>query len=413
MKNKMIRLTIVMLGFLIITGFGQASPEAGTYATEIASITVPENVKIVGLGEATHGNAEFHVQKLEVFKALVNNNGCRVFAIEGDFGGCRKVNDYISGGEGSAEDAIKEIGFEMYQTKEMAELVKWMREYNQKSQEKDRLRFYGFDMQRYDNNKEYLFKYLERVNPDMITEYQLLLSDLNDDTVYTQNKELIKKSLENINLLITEMQSNKETYVKISSEDEFSLALEFAESIKENALMQNSGSNYSQIRDKYMSQKIEWISQYEDGAMIFITGHNGHIEKTMLYSTYTSMGKYLYDKFKDDYYAIGTDFGNNTFRAYMPNGSVKNFDISNKNELVESFASLSGNEYFMDFEAARADSGLKAIIEKSQAMGNVGAEFSYWQTLSKKFYTINMIPGKAYDGIIVVKEATPTIVERK
>ncbi|MGB5823387.1 MAG: erythromycin esterase family protein [Proteocatella sp.] len=415
MKNKMIRLTIVMLGFLMITGFGHetGSGVIGSYATEIASISVPENVKVVGLGEATHGNVEFQVQKLEVFKALVNNNGCRVFAIEGDFGGCRKVNEYISGAEGTVQDAIKEIGFEMYQTKEMAELIEWMREYNQKSQEKDRLRFYGFDMQRYDNNKEYLFKYLERVNPDMITQYQLLLSDLNDDTVYTQNKELIKKSLENINLLIAEMQSNKESYVKISSEDEFSLALEFAESIKENAVMQNSGSNYSQIRDKYMSQKIKWISEYEDGKMIFITGHNGHVEKSLLYRTYTSMGKYLDDEFEDDYYAIGTDFGNNTFRAYTPNGSVKNFNITNKNELIESFASLSGNEYFMDFEAAKADAGLKSVIENSQAMGNVGAQFSDWQTLSKKFYTINMIPGKAYDGIIVVKEATPTIIERK
>lgn len=411
MKKKIVMITSVILGFLLISGFGEnvnAAEKMETYAAKVSSIQVADNVKIVGLGEATHGNCEFQTQKLEVFKALVNNNGCTVFALEGDFGGCQKVNEYISGGEGTPQEAIEEIGFGIYKTKEMADLVKWMREYNQKSQEKDKLRFYGFDMQRYDNNKEYLFKYLEKVNPDMIKQYKLLLSDLNDETLYSVNEEIVAKSIENINAIIVQMQSEREKYTKITSEKEFSLALQFAQSIKENAELQSQGRNYSFIRDKYMSEKIEWISEYENGKLLFITAHNGHIEKSSVSPAYTSMGNRLYNKFKDEYYAIGTDFCNNTFRASTSNGVMKNFTISNNNELVELFENLSGNEYFMDFEKAKADSGLKSIVEKNQLMGNVGAEFNDWQILSKKFYTLNMVPDKAYDAIIVVKQAGPT-----
>ena len=68
--------------------------------------------------------------KAEVFKALVNNNGCRTFVIEGDFGGGLKVDAYIHGGEGTAQEAVAELGFGIYRTKELAELADWMRSYN-------------------------------------------------------------------------------------------------------------------------------------------------------------------------------------------------------------------------------------------------------------------------------------------
>ena len=41
-------------------------------------------------------------------------------------------------------------------------------------------------------------------------------------------------------------------------------------------------------------------------------------------------------------------------------------------------------------------------------MVNVGDDFRSWQKLLKMFYTIEMIPNNAYDGIIILKETTPT-----
>lgn len=116
-------------------------------------IVIPEGKRIIALGEATHGNKEFQELKLSIFKKLVEENGVRAFAIEGDFGGCLEVNDYIHGGSGSTLEAVKKIGFKIYQTKEMMNLIDYMRDYNLSHLDDD-INFYGFDMQR----TEYLDK---------------------------------------------------------------------------------------------------------------------------------------------------------------------------------------------------------------------------------------------------------------
>lgn len=116
-------------------------------------IVISSDKRIIALGEATHGNKEFQELKLSIFKKLVEENGVRAFAIEGDFGGCLEVNEYIHGGSGSALEAVKKIGFKIYQTKEMMNLIDYMRDYNMSHLDDD-IRFYGFDMQR----TEYLDK---------------------------------------------------------------------------------------------------------------------------------------------------------------------------------------------------------------------------------------------------------------
>ena len=85
-------MALAALVFMRFGGFGTGenvnSEEFLAYAEPVENITVPESAKIIALGEATHGNAEFQQLKLEVFKLMVKNNGVRAFALEGDYGGC-------------------------------------------------------------------------------------------------------------------------------------------------------------------------------------------------------------------------------------------------------------------------------------------------------------------------------------
>ncbi len=412
-KSSLLLFTFVFAIVWLFSGYKKevkALENIDQYVTGIESITMSDNIKVVALGEATHGNAEFQILKKEVFQALVKNNGCRVFAIEGDFGGCQKVNSYVLNGKGTAKEAVAEIGFGIYMTEEMVDLVQWIQDYNKNLDQSKKIKFYGFDMQRYDNSKEGLFAYLEKVNPDLAVKYKDSLKNLNDNTVYTEKAAKVKEGLKAVENLISEMNSNKTKYIKTTSEKEYSLALQFAQSIKENAILQSGDVNYSQTRDKYMSNKVKWILEYEEDNMIFINGHNGHIEKSSTSLSYTSMGNHLAGDFGDAYYAIGTDFYNNTFRAVTRNNEAKNFTLTNRNELVDQFVKLPKNQYFMDFKKAKANPTLKTIIEKKQPMANIGAEFNNWQKNFKKFYTLNMIPSEAYDAIIVVKNATPTTV---
>lgn len=404
---KMICVTVV-LPVLALTGCGKEKRvDISTNVQAVEEIAVPQGTQIVGLGEATHGNSGLQNLKKEVFKALVENNGCRVLALEGDFGGCAKVNDYIAGGEGTAEEAAAQIGFAIYRTEEMADLIEWMRAYNMSASADEKLKFYGYDMQRYDNSKEYLFTYLTKVDAGTGEKYEPLLADLNDDTVYTQTKDKTQAALKEVTHLMNRMLEAQEEYTAKSSEEEFAFALQCVQSVMENATLRDSGSNYSNVRDEYMKKKVDWIVKAEEGRMIFITGHNGHIEKTSA-SSYTGMGNHLADSYGEAYFAIGTDVLDTTFRVGAGSEGEQNISIRHSNALSAGFKDLPDNCYYLDMTNVEQDSELYDIVSNPQKMLCVGAEFASWQKISSAFYTLNMVPNQAYDAVIVLKKDLPS-----
>lgn len=98
-KGIHILLAAALLGALL-SGCGKSAPDMTLAQTDVTAISVPESVQVVGLGEASHGVKEYQQMKEEVFRALVQNNGCRTFIIEGDFGSALKVDAYIHGERG-------------------------------------------------------------------------------------------------------------------------------------------------------------------------------------------------------------------------------------------------------------------------------------------------------------------------
>ena len=408
-KDRYLVLTII-LSICFLASCTKAQPVIAikNYISSVEKISVDHDIKIVGLGEATHGNSELQTLKLDVFKALIENNNCRIFAIEGDFGGSAKVNEYIAGGTGTAKEATAAIGFAIYNTQEMADLIEWMRNYNQTASENKKLKFYGFDMQRYDNNKELLFNYLSQVNTQLSKEYSTLLSDLNDKTVYTQDKIKVQTAMTKVDKLIKLMMTSKKDFIAQSSEKEFAFALQCAQSIKENATLRSSGVNYANMRDQYMKDKIDWILNYEENQMIFITGHNGHIEKTSSSAGFTCMGERLAESYGKAYYAIGTDFLESTFNVVNSSGKDIIMTLNNTNALTDQFRNLEDNIYFMDFTSAKENKELKKILDSQLAMTNIGAEFNSWQKAIKAFYTLKIVPSQAYDGMIVLQKMHPS-----
>lgn len=149
------RLFIALLCLLLVLGLGLATvlnykalsarrrlPAVDSYAAAVEELTVPSQSKVVALGEATHGNREFQELKLEVLQNLVRNNGCRALAMELDFGEALAVDAYIQGGAGEAHALAASLSYPIYHTQQIAELIDWMRGYNQTVPEEERLHFY-------------------------------------------------------------------------------------------------------------------------------------------------------------------------------------------------------------------------------------------------------------------------------
>ena len=426
-KKKVSRIIFLCIAVAVIAagmvfshfgGFGTGKSanieEFARYAQQIPEITIPENTRIVGFGEATHGNREFQQLKLDVFQIMVEKHGIRAFVLEGDFGGCEAVNRYIHGGEGTAQEAAEAIGFAIYRTEEMEKLITWMRSYNESTGEGKDLRFYGFDMQREEYNYQYLLEAAKSMNLDTARLEQLWDGDGLSDSISYEKKKAIISDLRQ----------------KIAENADADQSAEFAVHLAD-ILMQNNElaktyennfSDYNGIRDQYMANNTIWILDQEEkrgNDRIFITGHNGHLQQ---YGTYTGgyqkvMGNLLSDEIgRDAYYVIGTDF-------YKTNC---NLPTSSKKRVVRTFYSRdplakaafkNGSDLcWLNFARIPEDSNLKELINAYIFMGSLGENpmdglHGILYRILPHAYRVWQIPSKLYDGMIFVTEAHPTEID--
>ncbi|MFJ8089439.1 erythromycin esterase family protein [Lysinibacillus sp. NPDC095746] len=404
--------------FLLVSlagcGKGEAIKDAAKYTSAIEDIDIPNDVKVVGFGEATHGNVEFQTLKKDVFKALIKNENVRVFVLEGDFGGAQQINQFILKGTGTAEEAVKALDYGIYKTEQMIEFVQWMHDYNLTADEKDKIYFYGNDMQRYDYSKKGLLDYYEVVNSEGAKKYKAQLKDVTNKTMRDLSTSQLEELDKNIDAIIKDLQTNKDSYEKQSSKEAHLFAAQYAQIIKQRTQLFLNDSNYMSLRDEYLAKNLQWIVDFEAAQghdKVLMSAHNGHIEKTSANTAgYKSMGQHLDEVYKDAYFAIGTDFVNNTFQAQNGSGERKDHTIEHHNALIDAFSEVKENIFYVDFKKANESQELADIVAKKQRMGNIGDDFSFWYKFTQMLYTIKMTPAKAYDGMIIVQEATPTKV---
>ena len=116
----------------------------------------------VALGESIHTSGGYYRMKHRVFRFLVEKMGFHAFAIESPWTDADRVADYVQTCAGSPEEALRGL-FGVWQSTETRDLVQWMCEWNRSHPKpKERLYFFGFDVQQPDQDGPALIAYLER-----------------------------------------------------------------------------------------------------------------------------------------------------------------------------------------------------------------------------------------------------------
>ncbi|WP_346929002.1 erythromycin esterase family protein, partial [Clostridium sp.] len=201
MKKKLKLISTCLISILCLTACSKVNdnPEVKALKKSVIPISTVEagnefkdlmplkdilkDKKIVGMGEATHGTSEFFKMKHRFFEFLVEEMGYRVFAMECDGGGGQVVNDYILKGEGNLEDSLDGLG--LYRTEEVKNMIKWMKEYNDDPSHKEKIKFYGFDMQGIVDTLPKLSYYLGKLDKELQTKVE-------EDTLNTIYRNDIK-----------------------------------------------------------------------------------------------------------------------------------------------------------------------------------------------------------------------------
>ena len=417
-KHPFRKIWLALLAMVIVVGcifshfggFGTGqcadTTEFARYARGISEISIPAQARVVALGEATHGNAEFQQLKLGVFKVMVEKYGVRAFALEGDYGCCEAVNRYIHGGEGTVQEAVAAIGFAIYRTEEMEQLVSWMRDYNATASEEDQLCFYGFDMQRYEYNYQYLLeaardfgldtKDLEKIWDDEKGGF----SDAYKPEENARIFEVVKQEL---------MQQNDSLTAK---------AVHHADVLLQNisiGTVINDAAAGNVLRDKLMADNVCWILEQEQARgkdRIFVSAHNGHIQRRNNYGTTgKGMGHLLADKFGEGYFVIGTDF--HKARVNLPQGKARKRSIHtfySHDPLAKASKKCGYEMSWLDFSTIPEDSPLKKQISGYTWMGSLGEGYSPFMAVMPMAYRVWDSPSKLYDGMILVSNANPIVI---
>ena len=357
-------MALAALVFMRFGGFGtgeNVNPEEFlAYAEPVENITVPESAKIIALGEATHGNAEFQQLKLEVFKLMVKNNGVRAFALEGDYGGCEQVNRYIHGGALEGED----------------------------------LRFYGFDMQRLSYSMRFLKESCKELEVDT-TNLQKLVEGEN----WSSECDLSTR-------IETLTQVKKELESKNGSEN----AIHFVDILMQHSELQTlTNADGAILRDQFMAENVQWILQQEQRnghEKIFVTGHNSHVAK---WGSFDSMGKLLSKDAANGYYVIGTDFYKTHCNMPTRSPEKRTIQVFYSHDPLAKAAKLAGFDIcWLDFTKVPENSELGRQASEYTYMGTLGESYSIIMRLLPPSYRMFQPPAVLYDSMIFVTDANPT-----
>jgi erythromycin esterase-like protein len=125
--------------------------------------------RVVLLGEASHGTAEYYDWRDRITRRLVGEKGFSFIAVEGDWPACLRASRYAQGSPDS-EDATPEqalAGFHrwptwMWANREIVRLLAWLRKTNEQRPEEERVGFYGLDVYSLWESMDAILDYLKR-----------------------------------------------------------------------------------------------------------------------------------------------------------------------------------------------------------------------------------------------------------
>ena len=365
---------------------------------------IPKNISILSIGEAAHGCKEMQELKLSVFKEMVEKRGFTAFALEADYGECAEINRYIEGGEGSAEEMVQKFAFPIYHTKEMAELISWMREWNESAPEEKKIRFYGFDMQDPEGSYDFLKDY--SLSHKLTTEEEF---SKNLDCIKGENFSLNATNAEGVIAFLDSLKEKVEKSSEEENKDKQDFLMEL-NTVRQAAETWLSKEDSSVLRDRDMEENVKKILEIEQkigSGKLVISAHDGHIQKEN--SIYNSMGVLLTKDFGEAYYAIGTD-------VWKVTDNIK--VLGEAKRTVQSFVSIDplaaqaryakGKQYALYFSGITDEKNkVYQLIHTPMEMLQLGEGYSFLMRFLPNSYRVKGAPVQRYDSMIYLYEGNP------
>lgn len=368
-----------------------------------------DGVKIVGMGESTHGSHEFFTMRHRMFKYLVLNHGFNTFFLEADYANCLPIDRYIKGADGNLDKLVKNIDLWPWSTREMANLIKWMKIYN-KQHPTSMLNFIGCDMQKIKSTVTEIDHIISKYSSTSVdtTGY----TNFFDLTVYKDKKVLsisyydsLLEYKDNIISKLPLIPSDKFTYQTLSKHF--------------NQIVKEKFDSYLSYRDIKMAENILYHMNNDQSIKGFFWAHNTHTFN--IYRNHKDLKKALYraggilkKQLGKEYYMIAQDFDQGGFNAY--NLLDREGDRENPNNYllrpvtIEPSIKNTFGEYFREVKDSILfipSTNLRAKKHQYLKMHTIGAAFISFPKNPNQGPYFASCRG-CYDAVILIKQVRAT-----
>ncbi|MFB6202449.1 MAG: erythromycin esterase family protein [Halorhabdus sp.] len=426
---------------------GSPAERLAAYVTPMAErpedATVPEplagaltEADLIGLGEATHGTAQFTRLRRVVLEYMVTELGCRLFALEANYPEALALDAYVADGEGDPEDALEQLNTWVWQTEEMADLLRWIREFNINHPDNDRVRIRGFDAQYVEEAAQAIRNFLADTDPEFLERVTDDLETLADERIrgdrYNVANEHIETAEETVATLKDRFKNRITEYAARSSKaavDQIQWhlrTLEGAVAFASESYETDAPHGAVNRRDEYMAQSVISFVTEADGP-VAIWGHNGHLLPGTTFPEdewFTPMGYHLAERYGDCYRVVATDFNRGSFTATPdplevddPQPTTFTVDPFDKdppyrNETWAPERTVNGvladheaEACYLDVTGAAADDDLADWLDQHHPVRDIGNAF--WD--ESTHLTGYRLP-KEMVGLLFATKSTPTTV---
>lgn len=282
--------------------------------------------RVVLIGEATHGTAEFYRMRQRITQELIQKHGFTIVSAEADWPDASRVNAYARNRQGRPRrviDAFNRFPLWMWRNHEVLEFVEWLRVYNEASD--NAVGFYGLDLYSLHASIYEVLHYLEEVDPETATlaraRYGCLTPFESDPATYGHAALTgrYRSCEDDVVRMLRELAEKRMAYAREDGERFFDA--------EQNARVAASAERYYRamyygsaeswnLRDRHMFETLEALLRFHGpGSKAVVWAHNSHIGNAaateMALRGETNLGNLAREKFGDEAYLVGfgTDHG--------------------------------------------------------------------------------------------------------
>ncbi|WP_340105099.1 protein-L-isoaspartate(D-aspartate) O-methyltransferase [Rhodohalobacter sp. 8-1] len=322
---------------------GEAEPFSDIDSAELAPLL--ERIgdsRVVLLGEATHGTSEFYRMRSRITRALVEEKGFNIVAVEADWPDAAHIDRFVrdTNVELPTQKPFTKFPSWMWRNEETKDLISKLRLYNDTVEtHDDKVGFFGLDLYSLYSSIDAVINYLSDVDPDLSElakrRYSCLTPYENNPARYgaAASSGRFRNCEKGVVNMLEEMLENR---VELTTHD----GDKYLDAVQNARLVANAERYYRSMyvssnqswnqRDSHMFETLQALLDYENSdSKAVVWAHNSHVGNAM--ATEMSgrgehnIGQLAKEEYGDDTYNVGFGTDHGTVAAASMWGGQMNF----------------------------------------------------------------------------------------